>query len=106
MSGQRHSQAADWQASDQASQLGSHPDSDVVQLRAACRELTMAREIRARELVAAAAPAAIAAAIRAQCEPAFRTTWIRAYRLALANLKLQERLRPNPSLSRQIDVAI
>jgi hypothetical protein len=53
------------------------------QLGAACHELALAREIRARELVAAAPPAAVAAAIRAECAPAYGTTWIRAYRLAL-----------------------
>src|SRR5713226_8623516 len=87
MSGQRHSLAADWQASHQASRLASRqasrpdsdqasrPDSDqasrpdyagrhpeVVRLGAARRELAMAREIRARELVAAAPPAVVAAA--------------------------------------------
>jgi hypothetical protein len=53
------------------------------QLGAARHELALAREIRARELVAAAPPAAVAAAIRAECGPAYGTTWIRAYRLAL-----------------------
>jgi tetratricopeptide (TPR) repeat protein len=64
---------------------GDHPDDhpDLVLLGAARHELAMAREIRARELVASAPPAAVAAAIRAECEPVFGTTWIRAYRLAL-----------------------
>jgi tetratricopeptide (TPR) repeat protein len=132
MSGQRHSLAADWQASQAASREarrhstaddhsastaddhsastaddhsasitddhsagtavrhvydppGDHPDDhpDLVLLGAARHELAMAREIRARELVASAPPAAVAAAIRAECEPVFGTTWIRAYRLAL-----------------------
>ncbi|MEP7024632.1 MAG: hypothetical protein ABJB47_12705, partial [Actinomycetota bacterium] len=47
------------------------------------RELALAREIRAREMVAGKRPADIAAIIRAECAPDFCTTWIRAYRLAL-----------------------
>jgi transcriptional regulator with XRE-family HTH domain/tetratricopeptide (TPR) repeat protein len=58
-------------------------DQGATLLGAARHELALARQIRARELVAAAPPCAVAAAIRAQCEPAFGTTWIRAYRLAL-----------------------
>ena len=46
-------------------------------------ELALAREIRAREMVAGRSPAQIAAIIRAECGPGFCTTWIRAYRLAL-----------------------
>jgi tetratricopeptide (TPR) repeat protein len=46
-------------------------------------ELALARETRAREIVAGENPATIAAIIRRQCEPAYGTTWIRAYRLAL-----------------------
>src|SRR6266536_1909514 len=46
-------------------------------------ELTRAREIRAREIVAGQSPAAIAAAIRRECKTAYGTTWVRAYRLAL-----------------------
>src|ERR1039457_5277283 len=46
-------------------------------------EPALAREIRAREIVAGRSPARIAAIIRRQCEPIFGTTWIRAYRLAL-----------------------
>jgi len=46
-------------------------------------EPALARVIRAREVVAGRSPAAIAAIIRRECESAFGTTWIRAYRLAL-----------------------
>jgi tetratricopeptide (TPR) repeat protein len=46
-------------------------------------ELALAREIRAREMVAGRSPAQIAAVIQAECGPRFCTTWIRAYRLAL-----------------------
>src|SRR6266536_4687127 len=46
-------------------------------------ELTRAREIRAREIVAGQSTAAIAAAIRRECKTAYGTTWVRAYRLAL-----------------------
>ena len=46
-------------------------------------ELVLAREIRAREMVAGRTPAQIAAVIRAECLPGFCTTWIRAHRLAL-----------------------
>jgi len=46
-------------------------------------EVGLAREIRAREIVAGRSPAQIAASIRRECEPAYGTTWIRAYRLAL-----------------------
>jgi hypothetical protein len=82
MSGQRHSLAAAWRAGQRDSgQVGKTDGAET--LGAARHELAMAREIRARELVAAAPPAAVAAAIRAECGPAFGTTWIRAYRLAL-----------------------
>jgi len=47
------------------------------------KEPALARVIRAREMVAGKSPAAIAAIIRRECEPAYGTTWIRAYRLAL-----------------------
>jgi tetratricopeptide (TPR) repeat protein len=47
------------------------------------QELSVARQIRARELAAGASPEAIAAAIMDGCGPAYGTTWIRARRLAL-----------------------
>jgi tetratricopeptide (TPR) repeat protein len=47
------------------------------------RELALARQVRARELVIGTPPAGIAARIRSECEPAYGTTMIRAYRLAL-----------------------
>src|ERR1022692_1036673 len=47
------------------------------------REPALARVIRAREVVAGKSPAQIAAIIRRECESAYGTTWIRAYRLAL-----------------------
>src|ERR1700728_929424 len=47
------------------------------------RELALAREVRARELVTGTSPDGIAARIRSECEPAYGTTMIRAYRLAL-----------------------
>ena len=50
---------------------------------AARQELTVARQIRARELVAGTSPEDIAAKIRAECGPAFGTTPVRSYRLAL-----------------------
>jgi tetratricopeptide (TPR) repeat protein len=56
---------------------------DPVLLGAARQELALARQVRARELVASTPPAAVAAAIQAECGPAFGTSWIRAYRLAL-----------------------
>jgi transcriptional regulator with XRE-family HTH domain/tetratricopeptide (TPR) repeat protein len=88
VSRQRHWLAADWQpGSRPGGDPDSHPDVadhlDVALPAAGRHELAMAREIRARELVAAATPAAVASAIRAECEPRFGTTWIRAYRLAL-----------------------
>jgi hypothetical protein len=46
-------------------------------------EVGLAREIRAREIVAGHDPPAIAAIIRRECMPSYGTTWIRAYRLAL-----------------------
>ena len=55
---------------------------DVVPLSAR-RELALARQIRARELVLGTPPGGIAARIRSECEPAYGTTMIRAYRLAL-----------------------
>lgn len=55
---------------------------DVVAL-AARQELTLARQVRARELVAGTPPEEIAAQIHSECGPAFGTTLIRAYRLAL-----------------------
>jgi tetratricopeptide (TPR) repeat protein len=55
---------------------------DVVPLSAR-RELALARQVRARELVTGTPPDGIAARIRSECEPAYGTTMIRAYRLAL-----------------------
>ncbi len=50
---------------------------------AAGQELTVARQIRARELVVGTPPDSIATRIHSECGPAFGTTLIRAYRLAL-----------------------
>jgi tetratricopeptide (TPR) repeat protein len=50
---------------------------------AARQELTVARQIRARELVAGTSAGDIAAKIRAECGPAFGTTPVRSHRLAL-----------------------
>ncbi len=47
------------------------------------RDLTLARQVRARELVAGTTPERIAAKIHAECGSAFGTTSIRSYRLAL-----------------------
>jgi tetratricopeptide (TPR) repeat protein len=47
------------------------------------REPALARVIRAREVVAGKSTAQIAAIIRRECESAYGTTWIRAYRLAM-----------------------
>jgi tetratricopeptide (TPR) repeat protein len=47
------------------------------------QELTVARQVRARELVAGTSPEGIAARIRDECGAAFGTTSIRSYRLAL-----------------------
>jgi len=58
-------------------------EPELVLLGTARQELARAREIRARELVAGTAAAGIAAVIAAECGPAFGTTRIRAYRLAL-----------------------
>jgi tetratricopeptide (TPR) repeat protein len=55
---------------------------DVVPLSAR-RELALARQVRARELVTGTPAGGIAARIRSECEPAYGTTTIRAYRLAL-----------------------
>jgi tetratricopeptide (TPR) repeat protein len=55
---------------------------DVVPLSAR-RELALARQVRARELVIGTPAGGIAARIRSECEPAYGTTTIRAYRLAL-----------------------
>jgi tetratricopeptide (TPR) repeat protein/transcriptional regulator with XRE-family HTH domain len=55
---------------------------DVVPLSAR-RELALARQVRARELVIGTPVGGIAARIRSECEPAYGTTRIRAYRLAL-----------------------
>jgi predicted amidohydrolase len=55
---------------------------DVVPLSAR-RELALARQVRARELVIGTSPDGIAARIRSECEPAYGTTMIRSYRLAL-----------------------
>jgi tetratricopeptide (TPR) repeat protein len=55
----------------------------VPQARDPRKESALARIIRAREVVAGKSPAAIAAIIRRECESAYGTTWIRAYRLAL-----------------------
>jgi transcriptional regulator with XRE-family HTH domain len=46
-------------------------------------EARLAREIRARGLVAGLTPAQVAATIHDECGPVAGTTWIRAYRLAL-----------------------
>jgi tetratricopeptide (TPR) repeat protein/transcriptional regulator with XRE-family HTH domain len=66
---------------DRAGRLGGLPD--LVLVGAARQELALAREIRARELVAGTPPAGIAAAIVAGCGPTYGTTRIRACRLAL-----------------------
>jgi len=58
-------------------------EPELALLGTARQELARAREIRARELVAGTAAAGIAAVIAAECGPAFGTTRIRAYRLAL-----------------------
>ena len=47
------------------------------------QEVAVAREIRARGIVAGHPPARITAAIHDECAPEFGTTWIRAHRLAL-----------------------
>lgn len=47
------------------------------------QELTLARQVRARELVSGTSAQGIAAKIRAECGPAFGTTSVRSYRLAL-----------------------
>jgi len=52
---------------------GARPDSESV----------TARRLRARGLVCGQAPPQIASVIKDECGPAFGTTWIRAYRLAL-----------------------
>jgi tetratricopeptide (TPR) repeat protein len=49
------------------------------------KEAVVARRIRAQGLVAGRQVSAIAVAIHDECEPAFGTTWIRAYRLAAGN---------------------
>src|SRR5215470_294195 len=54
--------------------------------RAGCdpqQEIFLARQIRARGLVAGLQPGQIAAKIHDECGPAAGTSWIRAYRLAL-----------------------
>jgi transcriptional regulator with XRE-family HTH domain len=54
--------------------------------RAGCypqQEIFLARQIRARGLVAGLRPGQIAAKIHDECGPAAGTSWIRAYRLAL-----------------------
>jgi tetratricopeptide (TPR) repeat protein len=56
---------------------------DLVLVGPARQELALARQIRARELVTGTSPADVAAAIVAECGPAYGTTRIRAYRLAL-----------------------
>jgi tetratricopeptide (TPR) repeat protein len=76
MPGQRRSLAA----ADRGMQRAA--GGDVVAL-ASRQELTLARQVRAREMVAGAPPDEIAAQIHAECGPAFGTTLIRAYRLAL-----------------------
>jgi tetratricopeptide (TPR) repeat protein len=67
-----------------AAGTGTHRSAtgDVVAL-AARQELALARQVRARELVAGTRPEEIAAQIHAECGPAFGTPLIRAYRLAL-----------------------
>jgi hypothetical protein len=47
------------------------------------QEIFLARQIRARGLVAGLQPGQIAAEIHDECGPAARTSWIRSYRLAL-----------------------
>ena len=47
------------------------------------QEVAVAREIRARGIVAGHPPARITADIHDECAPEFGTTWIRAHRLAL-----------------------
>ncbi len=47
------------------------------------QEVAVAREIRARGVVAGHPPATITADIHDRCAPVFGTTWIRAHRLAL-----------------------
>lgn len=76
MPGQRRSLAA----ADRGMQRAA--GGDVVAL-AARQELTLARQVRAREMVAGTPPDEIAAQIHTECGPAFGTTLIRAYRLAL-----------------------
>jgi tetratricopeptide (TPR) repeat protein len=57
--------------------------TDLVLVGPARQELALAREVRARELVTGTSPADVAAAIVTECGPAYGTTRIRAYRLAL-----------------------
>jgi tetratricopeptide (TPR) repeat protein len=47
------------------------------------QEVAVAREVRARDIVAGHPPARITADIHDECAPEFGTTWIRAHRLAL-----------------------
>jgi tetratricopeptide (TPR) repeat protein len=80
MPGQRRGLATAASAAD-----GSMPraaSGGVVAL-AARQELALARQVRARELVTGTPPEQIAAQIHSECSPAFGTTLIRAYRLAL-----------------------
>jgi tetratricopeptide (TPR) repeat protein/transcriptional regulator with XRE-family HTH domain len=62
---------------------GSAVRPDLVLVGPARQELALAREVRARELVTGTSPADVAAAIVTECGPAYGTTRIRAYRLAL-----------------------
>ena len=72
-----------------ASALGGDPAAGpagrpgLVLVGAARQEVALAREIRARELVAGTSPAGVAAAILAECGPAYGTSRVRAHRLAL-----------------------
>src|SRR5215469_8614144 len=63
--------------------VGEGPAAAGVAALAARQELTVARQVRARELVAGTSPQEIAAKIHAECGPAFGTTPVRSYRLAL-----------------------
>lgn len=66
-----------------AGSAGRAGRTGLVLVGAARQEVALAREIRARELVAGTSPAAVAAAILAECGPAYGTSRIRARRLAL-----------------------
>jgi transcriptional regulator with XRE-family HTH domain/tetratricopeptide (TPR) repeat protein len=81
MSRQRHSLIDDWQAS-QEDRADTHPDVHPDTHPDVHPDTHPdAHPDTHPDMVLLAA--AVAAAIRAECEPAFGTTWIRAYRLAL-----------------------